>query len=73
LNLGDPEEKMEKRLQGFQALSRVLMPYRFIDVEEKGDSGSSQGFQQRRKAVNVLGGDSSPIKSQLTDSLGPQG
>jgi hypothetical protein len=73
LYLGDPEEKLVKRLEGFQALSRVFMPHRFVDVEEKGDSGSFQGFQQRRKAVNVLGGDSSPVKSQFADSLGPQG
>jgi hypothetical protein len=73
LDLGNPEEKMVERLEVFQALSPVFMAHRFIDMEEKGDSGSSQGFQKGRKTFDVGGSDPSPVKSQFTDSFGPQG
>jgi hypothetical protein len=73
LDLGNPEEKVVERLEGFQALSPVFMSHRFIDMEEKGGLGCSQRFQQRRKTFDVLESDPSPVKSQFTDSLGPQG
>jgi hypothetical protein len=70
---GNLVQKMVDGLEGFQALSGIIMAHRFIHMEEDRDSCTGKGFRQRYHTPHILGVDPSPIKSQFSDSLRPPG
>lgn len=64
---------MIDRLEACQALSRVVMSYRFVDVEEERDSPSGKRAEDGAEVLHVLRRDSSMVEGQLPDSAHPPG